>query len=69
MVADLVPQVMIAAPVEFTARFSAWPRAATVVTAVQVPPAGRLAVSIAPLAATQAAIALPEPSIPITGWP
>src|SRR5450755_3637415 len=32
MVADLVPQVTIAAPVEFTARFSAWPRAASVVT-------------------------------------
>src|SRR5260370_784515 len=34
---------MIAAPAGFTARFTAWPRAAKAFTRVQLPPAGRLA--------------------------
>src|SRR5258708_7672032 len=60
---------MIAAPAGFTARFTAWPRGAKVFTRVHLPPAGRLAVSIAPLTPAQAAIALPDPSMPITGPP
>src|SRR5258708_22675333 len=60
---------MIAARAGFTARFPAWPRGAKVFTRIHLPPAGRLAVSIAPLTPAQAAIALPDPSMPITGPP
>src|SRR6516162_8466831 len=68
-VANLVPQVMIAAPAGFTARPTAWACVPRVFTFVQRPPAGRLAVSMAPRPPTQAAIAFPDPSMPTTGAP
>src|SRR5260370_847178 len=39
---------MIAAPAGFTARATAWPRGASVFARVHLPPAGRLAGSVAP---------------------
>src|ERR1700678_4007274 len=64
-------QLMTADPAEFTARFSAKPSTCVsrVWTAVQLPPAGRLAVLISLAAPSQATIALPDPSMPITGPP
>ena len=61
----------MADPAEFTARPSANPSTAgsRVLTAVHLPPAGRLAVLICLPPPVQATIALPDPSMPITGPP
>src|ERR1039457_2178938 len=65
-------QVMFTDPLELTAMFSAKPAKAgsRVFTAVQVVLlAGRLAVLISRLPPSQVTIALPDPSMPITGPP
>src|SRR6202161_4847476 len=65
-------QVTITDPFELTAMFSAKPASAEsrVFTAVQVVPlAGRLAVLISRPPPSQVRIALPDPSMPITGAP
>ena len=56
------------APEAFTARSGLRPPAARFVTAVQVPPVGRLAVWI-PALPVQTAITLPCPSTPTSGGP
>src|ERR1700733_10479317 len=73
MISFSVAQAAIADPVELTTRRSTLPPpVARVFTAVQVPPAGRLAVKIEPsvfalVAPVQATTALPAPSMPTSG--